>query len=396
MLKYLSFTGINNQMPADELPINPKTGASALVEASNVDIDLAGHVARREGFTSTSDVCHLNLWQADGFMLATKDGDLVNVDTDTVLYPSLGGARVWYTNLPDGRTTFSNGSINGITDGATVTKWGVPLPAGVGAVAMVAGSLHPGRYKYQITHVRIADGLEGGPTYAAAFDIAEGEGGLVWTGLPAPPTAHKTNVYLTSHNDDTAYLATSTTGTSAAFSAGNETLTLPCKTEQCYPAPAGILLANWRGRTLIATGNLLLASRAQRWELFDLAKDFKQFPADITLVQPVEGGIFVGTSEELAFLSGTEWEQLAYHRMVKGAVVLGSGVAVPGQYLKRGDGIAGAHDSLMCIAAGLLTAGYPDGGVQTLSQSVYATEATEVAATFRLQGEIPQYIAIAQ
>jgi hypothetical protein len=101
-----------HQQPAavSQLEVDPKTGATPLAAAVNVDMDLA--IGTRAGAwaspRSTAD--HRNLWQGAGFLLATKDGDLINVDTGNVLYASLSDTpRTWYTNLPDGRTTFSNG-----------------------------------------------------------------------------------------------------------------------------------------------------------------------------------------------------------------------------------------------------------------------------------------------
>ncbi len=396
MLTLKRFTGINNVTHPERLVHDPKTGTAPLVEAMNVDIDNSGEVERRAGFSTVVATCHKNLWQANGFQLATVDGDLKAIapgGAETMIYPALGVDRVWYTNWPDGRTTFSNGLICGITDGAARTSWGVPIPASLGAAAEVAGSLFAGKYRYRLTHVRISDGLEGGPIYSAPFDIAAG--GLVLTGLPLLD-GHTTNVYLTSHNDDTAYLAGNTAGSTFAFTAANDTLVQPCKTDFMAPAPAGILTAFWRGRALTAVGNVLYASKPHQWELFDLARDFKALPDPITLIQPVQNGIFVGTTAKLAFLAGDNFDGLVYHSRVPGAVALGSGVTVPGKHLKRGDGSAGEGDCMVCIAGGILTAGYGDGGIAALSEGVYQTAATEVAATFRIQGGIPQYLAIPQ
>jgi hypothetical protein len=394
MLTFSSFTGINNVLPSERLAPDRKTGAAALTEAMNVDIGMAGEARRRKGYSVASVVCHKNVWQGASFMLATANGDLINSATQAVLYASLGVSRVWYTNLPDGRTTFSNGLICGITDGTTTAKWGIPLPAADGAPIDVAGALNPGKYRIALTHVRLSDGLEGGTTHLTPFTVATG--GIVITGLPLLAD-HKTNVYLSSANDDALYLAGTTAGSTFSFTAANDTLTLACKTDQCYPAPAGILTAFWRGRTLLASGKLLLASRNQQWELFDLAKDLKQFSSDITLVQPVDTGIWVGTGKELAFLSGAQFDGLtAHHNTVPGAVVLGSGVTVDGANIKVGNGV-GSGPAMICIAGGgYLYAGLESGSAVNLTDGVYTTAATEVAATFRVQSGIPQYIAIPQ
>lgn len=387
MLKFEKFTGLNNVQPTERLK------SAELTQATNVDIGLSGEITRRAGYAEVSDLCHKNLWQGDGFMLATYNADLVKSDgmTQTVLQASLGSDRVWYCNLPDGRTTFSNGLINGITDGTTTTKWGVPVPSSIGALTEVPGGLFPGDYQYQITFVRLVDGLEGAPEYSNPIPITEG--GIVLTGLPTL-AGHKTNVYITGQNGGTGYFAGSTTNGAFSFTGTNDQLVLPCRTEFLQPAPAGTVTAFWRGRVLVAVGNVLYASLSGRWESFDVRRDFKQFSAPITLIQPVESGVFVGTEKELAFLQGTEFDKLVYEQKVAGRTVLGSGVSLKGELLRpEGDSIL--HDSAMlCIADGVITAGYSNGTISRMTESRYKTAATEVAATFRMLDRIPQYIAI--
>lgn len=388
MLTFTSFSGINNVLSTERLP------PEALATATNVDVGLTGELRRRQGYAKVSSDTHTNLHATPTALLATTglNGDLKNVTTDVVLYPSLGHDRVYYCDLPDGRTAFSNGLICGITDGATTTAWGVPTPPSVGALAEIAGSLFAGGYRYALTYVRLADGLEGSPAYAAPQPLAEG--GVFLSGLPVA-AGYKLNVYLSSHNDDRLYLAGSTTNGLFSFTGANDALVLPCRTENTDPAPAGKHLAFWRGRALVAVGSVLLASLPNRWEAFDLRRDFKQFSADITTVVPVDGGIYVGTETELAFLAGTEFDKLAYRSVVVGRVVPGSGVAVNGELVKQGEG-AGLMSAMICIAYGRVVAGFSDGGIVRLTEGRYATDVAEVHATFRIRDGIPQYIAIPQ
>lgn len=390
MLTFTKFSGINNVLPPHRL------GDDALTAAINVDFGLTSDAARRAGYSEVLATCHKNLHQAEGYMLATVDGgDLVSIapgGARTVLYPSLGPSRVWYCNLPDGRTTFSNGLINGITDGAVATTWGVPVPESLGAFTPVAGELHPGDYQYQLTYVRLSDGLESGPIYSNPTPVPDG--GVLLQGLPMLD-GHKINVYLTSHNGEQAYLAGSTFTSSFSYLGKNDALVLPCRTDNLRPAPAGTVTAFWRGRVLVAVGPVLYASKTNGWESFDFRRDFKQFSAPITLIQPVDGGVFVGTEQELAFLSGTEFDKLAYTRMLDGPVVLGSGVAVRGELVQRGDG-TGSGAAMLCIAGRGIVAGFSDGGIVRMTEGRYKTNVTEVAATFRMVNGAPQYLAVPQ
>lgn len=383
MLTFDKFTGINNVLPTERLK------PTELVTAMNVNFGLDGEASRREGYSVVDPTCHKNLHQGEGFMLATCNGDLKAVGGAT-LYPSLGVTRVWYCNLPDGRTTFSNGLINGITDGTTTTGWGIPVPTSIGTVTPISGDLYPGDYQYQLTYVRLSDGLEGGPAYSNP--IALPDGGFYVSGLPTR-AGYKINVYLTSHDSDNGYLAGSTTGTTFSYIGANDHLTLPCRTEFIEPAPAGTVTAFWRGRVLVADGQTLWASKPHLWEYFDKRRDFKQFPAQITMIQPVDDGVYIGTTEMLYFLSGTEFDKLQQVQVLRGTVVLGSGVVVPGKKIKVGDGV-GSGSAMICIADKQLVAGFSGGQVARLTEGRYQTDVTEVWATFREVAGVPQYVAV--
>lgn len=390
MLTFEKFTGINNVAPSHRLK------KTELTAAANVDIGLSGEIKRRAGYAQQAATCHKNLWQAGTFMLATVEGNDLKAFTPggsyTTVAAALGPSRVWYCNLPDGRTTFSNGLINGITNGTTTTAWGVSIPQSLGALADVPGSLFPGDYQYQLTYRRNADGLESGPLYSNPTPITAG--GIALTGLPVR-AGHTINVYITAANSGTAFLAGNTATSSFTFTGPNDSLTLPCRTEFLSPAPAGTVTAFWRGRVLVAVGSVMWASMAGRWQHFNMRRDFKQFSAPITLIQPVDDGVFVGTEEELCFLSGTEFDKLSYTRVVEGRVVLGSGVAVRGELVQQGEG-AGLGSAMICIADGVITAGFNSGQAIRMTEGRYTAAVTEVAATFRMNDRIPQYIAVPQ
>ena len=77
MLTFKNFSGINNVLSAERL------GESDLTAATNVDIGLTGEASRRSGYVLTSAGEHANLFQGEGFLLATvgPNGDLTNLTT---------------------------------------------------------------------------------------------------------------------------------------------------------------------------------------------------------------------------------------------------------------------------------------------------------------------------
>lgn len=386
-MKLSKFLGLNNVQPTERL----KPGE--LVEALNVDIDGDGAIARRAGYVSDSATEHRNVFEASTFTLATKGaaGDLVNAGTGAVLHAALGHSpRVWYLELPDGKVIYSNGVANGVVTAAARTAYGVPIPVGIGAAAQLAGTLPAGDYRWAITHVRLSDGREGAPLYSAPVTLTDG--GITLTGLPTLAD-HRSNLYLTTANGEKFYFAGTTVGSMFAFTGPNELLQGLMLVDQLSPPRVGTHMAFWRGRVLLAVGNTLRASQHQRLDLFDEEKDVRQFPSNITMVQPVEGGIWVGTETELAWLEGVQFDQLAYSRALTGRVVPGSGVRVDGDQVRRGQGM-GSRTAALCIADGNLVACFADGAAVRITDGRYETDATEVWATFRKQGDTPQYMAV--
>ena len=388
MLTFDSFSGINNVLPPHRL-----SGAD-LLAAENVDIDRTGQITRRHGVTKVSDECHKNLFEASGYLLSTRGGRLVATHeggAEHVVHPAIGPERIWYCQLPDGRVTFSNGLLQGITDGTSSIERSVPAPDSLGAPDTAFGSLFPGKYRYYLTHVRLSDGAESPAVEAAPVEIVQGA--LRLDGLPKRG-GHAVNVYLSTQDGEGAYLAGRAVDSTFEFGGPNAALVTPCRTIGAQPAPVGTFTAYWRGRVLIAVGDVLWACRTYAPHLSDW-RDFKPLGAPITAVLPVDDGIYVGTIKGLIFLGGTNWDGLSFRDTKRGPVVPGSGVAAPGDQIGMGDG-KGRGDAVLCIAGGYVVAGFSGGQTVALTDDRYRTDVKEVCATFRVVDEIPQYVAVPQ
>jgi hypothetical protein len=97
----------------------------------------------------------------------------------------------------------------------------------------------------------------------------------------------------------------------------------------------------------------------------------------------------------LLFLGGTEFDKLKFTTAVDGAVVPGSGVATDGEVVRIGEKF-GQGACMVCIAGGILVAGFNGGNVTRLSEARYRTSAAEVSAFLRVTDGIPQYVAVVQ
>lgn len=389
MLTFKGFLGINNQVNERRMP------NTDLLVAQNVDIGQTGEVSRRAGYAVLAQGCYKNLHQAKGFMLATRGSALTAIHPDGsrhVIHPVLGADRVWYCDLPDGRCTYSNGLIHGVTDGFADQARSVQAPSSLGFADQAFGALTPGAYRYHLTYRRLGDGMEGPAVSSEPVQLQQG--GLRLDGLPVLD-GHELQVYLSTPDGAGAYLAGVATSATYEYGGNNSQLVLPCRTVGAMTFPVGTVTAFWRGRVLVALpGGQLVASRAMAPHLADWS-DFKQLAGEITAIQPVSDGVYVGTTEDLIFLSGTQWDQLAYVPTKRGAVVLGSGVQAPGNQLKYGDG-TGQGQAMVCIAGAEVVAGFGGGQTQSLTEGRFRTTAREVSAVWREVNGIPQYLAVPQ
>ncbi len=391
MLTFQNFRGINN------VSNEKKKGETHLSRALDVDVGLDAELRRRRGMTLLKAGCYRQLWEGSSMLLAILNGGaLVRVvpeGEDVEVHPAMGTARLWCCELPDGRVIFSNGLVHGITDGTGFTNWGVAPPDEAGVATVLTGDMPAGRYAWAATFRRDADGLESQAVLGELVEVGDG-GGLLLTNLPQR-AGHTLQIYLTTAGGEVFFHAGQAAGQAFSYLRDGRDLVAPCRTMNLAMPPVGRLHALWGARMLVAQGRVLWASAPHGWSHFDLGRDFKQFSADITLVQAVGGGIFVGTEQELAFLAGSDFDSLVYASVMKAPVLLGSGAEAPGRRVRRGDGV-GFGRAMVCIAGGWVVAGHDDGALEPLSEGIYRVDlGAEVIAAFRTVDGVPQYEALA-
>ena len=85
----------------------------------------------------------------------------------------------------------------------------------------------------------------------------------------------------------------------------------------------------WRGRLLVARGTTLYFSQPLRYGLGDPRTDFVQEAHKITLLEPVENGVFVGTKAGVFFYAGTSPKDWARTKTGALAPIAGTGTKVP-------------------------------------------------------------------
>jgi hypothetical protein len=303
--------GIDNVSPDNRLTADDRGRVISLRDAVNVDIDRAGQPSRRPGLTVANAAAAHSLWacRLGAFCMVGAALNRVSLSGGTMTLTPLmtlaSAEPVSYTELMN-RVVFSNSGTIGEITPTGVRQLGVPEPASFALSADSAGGLFPGRYGVVVTNVS-ATGEESAASALAMVDVAA-NGGLLLTGLSHTTTLR---VYRTEANGDVLYRAAEVPAGMTEYLIGAGQLGKVCDTRHMARTPPGRIVRYWNGRLLIARGRHLYFTEALRYGLVDPRHAFVTMPGRITMVRPVDAGVFVSTSAGVRFLRGnapSAWE----------------------------------------------------------------------------------------
>ena len=149
---------------------------------------------------------------------------------------------------------------------------------------------------------------------------------------------------------------------------------------QYLPMPAGRIVAHHINRLLVANGSTLFYSEPFTPNLYDEAKGFVIFPARITLVVPVEGGVYVA-ADQTYFIPG-------------GFPAQGMRAVLPYGALERSSGLVPNSKSVHWMSPRGVITGTADGTVANLQEAHIAIQpATHGASIFTERDGMRQIIA---
>lgn len=288
--------GMDNRLP-DYALFDREAKVALLRTAVNVDVTNNGTLRRRKGrkqLIAGTD-CHSLLTTAStGYFV---DGTDLKQFTDLDLAPSVvaagltAGRRMSYAETPLGEVFCTNGEIIGRIGGGALHPLSPPaieLPPEVAVTAI--GTMPAGRYQVATAFVS-ADG-EVGPASPVTQVTLAVPGGLAVTGLPALPVGTVgVNLYVSAANGET-LLRSQVATTSSAIVVAAPTSGQRCTTLNKATMPAGQIIRLYGGRILVAEGSMLHFSDPYS-QLRTPTKGYIPFPAPITVVEPVNNGVYV-------------------------------------------------------------------------------------------------------
>jgi hypothetical protein len=328
-----SFTGVRNDISPERFKKND------LQSASNIELDETGKPFRRLGKTELDATASHSLWANDELAYIVRGGTLRQINPDlsiTDLTIPILGERVAYTRI-ENDVFFTDNQIIGVVGTNGFRTCGI-LPPSNPSIDVGVGQLRGGSYLFTMTFVRNS-GQESGASPVVSIPVGDDQS-LELTNIPvsADPLVVTKNVYVSDWNGEVPYLIavldnTETTASISALPAGR---TLAVRTLRMRPMPAGRVIGQYRGRLYVAENNYLWYSQPYEYELTHAAMNFFGFTSPIRTFNPVADGIYIGTDDDIAFLSGGEPESFVRKQVAPYGSVLGTEVVVPGYYFGEG------------------------------------------------------------
>lgn len=356
----------------DQLSDETSLPKGAARDMLNVDVDNDGGFATREGFTQVAALTDAHsLWGSrDGTFGLYVHGTLLKrltaaggtVSSVTALSGlTLAAAMSYFEHANE--VFFSNGSQLGVVTRTGARLLGVADPGIPTVVAAAAGALPAGKYSLACSYV-LASGEESGLSAQVDAELT-GQGGFTVT-LPmgaAAAGAVAVRVYCTPANGDVMYQAAEVPVGLTSILLGSLDLTKVADTRHLRRMLPGSIVRVFNGRLITVRGDTLWFSEPYRYGLTSLRHNFVRFNSAVSMVEPVLGGVFVGTAEAVYFLAGDGPKDFKQGLVSVNAPFGMSSTLVPGSALPKKLAEQGAAFAAMWLGPHGYSIGMPSGTV---------------------------------
>ena len=332
-------------------------------DAVNVNITPTGQAAIRNGARLATAQPYASLWQSPlhGDTFARLGDKWVKVNTADWSHEVLavvGDGPLSHLVLNGKVLVAAPGGLFEF-DGRAANRLVLDVPPGP-MLAVSAGALVGGQYGLAVAWLR---GKTEGPL-SPMVTITVPQDGQIDAILPMAfdPTVTGVRLYSTRPDGGELLRLGDYPGTSTVVSLPTlPTLGAPAPFPNMEAMPTGRYLGQWRGRLVVAIGSVLRFSQAMAYHVHDVRHDFVQMPQRITFVAPVDGGLWVGQVDHVAFLRGSAPDELVLERKTGRAPVPGSLVELHSD--DAGEAAGGGRAAVAWLSSVGFVLGTPDGGI---------------------------------
>ena len=389
VVEYSEFLGLRNNVGVSEFE------PGDLSVALNVDIDDAKRIARRKGF-STPVIAGIDrdLWATSAICLGVGSNTLKQIHPNyetTILRTGLASSRPLSYSAVGARVYYSNGVETGCIEGGAHRTWGLEIPIAP-VLTVTGGTLPIGKYQVVVTYLR-QDGQESGASKASTIELTDIGGISVSSiSISADSTVDRKVIYVSSTNGEILYRSGIIAADVIVYMVRESRLGVtPLSTQFLLPPPAGDYIAYYDGYMLVAKGQYIYYSESYAPELFDVRKAVP-FLDRITMVAPVDDGVWVGTNSQIVWLQGAPSEWVFREKATYGAIP-GTLAYCDGEVLGEG-GTKGIQIALFVSKTGTICTAGNTGQFQNLTERRFAFPSMDRgAAIVRRHSGMIQYLA---
>ncbi len=235
------------------------------------------------------------------------------------------------------------GVLGRINSNGVYDTVGVETPPGCDVTAQAAGGLLAGSYNVGLTF--LAADEESGMSKMTTVFLPTGGGLQINVPRAMESKVIKARIYMTETNGDRLYRCTDVPA-DASYFVGIGLLGRVADTQFLNRMPSGTLVRYGHGRLWIVDGNTIWYSEAMRYGLTSPRHNHLYFSSPITILEPVNGGVWIGTTEQVWFLAGTGPETWSLVLTSGKPPIAGSGTTISAHLLGGDLGASGTTSAI--------------------------------------------------
>lgn len=329
-------------------------------EALNVDFDKNGNVSTKEGYTLIyPGNCH-SLFE--GFFCEGASLKYIDTNNDVTIITGLVAENNYlsYCRLNDDLVFTDGIGIGHVLPDNTVELLAPPSPNDQPDAEQTAGILEGGEYQYALCNVS-ENGTISGTGIAKKIAVSHGSG-IIFSGMETGN--YLKALFISNVNGTEMYFRGFVPLNDAEYTLSNlDYKGYALDTQFMTQLPAGQIIRYFKGKLFVADNNILWFSQPLRYGLCKEADDYFQFPGRITVVEPVEDGIFV-IADKTYFLKGTNSDEFSLDDYVNSdGAIEGSSLQVTGDDF----GIESERTIAFWVSTSGLVLGLPGGSIKNLT-----------------------------
>ena len=341
---------------------------TSMREGTNIDLDAEGNMSRRKGYTlKLAGSGYHSLYESTrGMLLVCNSNQMGIYNPEAATFTALTGMAAPYL------TSFTelNGNIYFINPGhrgmirsieTAVRPLGVALPDVSPIFTASTGSLEAGTYGVAFSIVNeLGEESPLGPLVTLTLPA---NGGVAATFLTVV-AGYTYRIYMTTTDGEELYQATEFAADTTSYAIGSHQVGRRPATQFLSRLPFGYTIRAFGSRLYIATDNFVYYSEPFLPHLANLANGFLPTTGFTTMLQPVDGGMFIGDQTGVYFYEGQDPADFKPKLVSDEVAVFGTAVAVPGSFLP--EKYASADTAAVWLSASGYHIGLPSGEVVRL------------------------------